>query len=83
MESWIKELWEQVRTADWGTKDLLDAVWDLCGVAETGLITGTELDRRLNERVTLELTALTKTPRRKMNWRWQSELPECVEEEAA
>ena len=58
MDAWIEELWRAVETAEWGTDDLIDAVWDLCCVADCGLVSGGELDRRLQDRCNAELVIL-------------------------
>jgi len=60
MDVWIAELWHQIETADWGTENLIGAIWDLCCLADCGLVLGTEIDRRLRDRCSLELVSLAK-----------------------
>jgi len=70
MDVWIEELWQQLESAEWGTEDLLGAVWDLSCLASCNLILGDALDCALQKRFAVELVAITHLPRKrdKRNW---------------
>jgi hypothetical protein len=51
MDAWIKSLWEESWNADWGTTQLIDAVWDLTNLADCGLVKHSEIDALLEKRL--------------------------------
>jgi hypothetical protein len=60
MEAWIEELWIAIAGAEWGTDELLGAVWDLCELVDAGLVSKDRLDESIEQRFIRELHALKK-----------------------
>ncbi len=71
---WIEELFDAIRIAEWGTADILGAVWDLCYLVDCGLVDGPTLDAALRSRCEQELLRVRKTRgirRTPRNWQCQ------------
>ncbi len=73
MTAWIDELFDAIHNAEWGTADILGAVWDLCYLVDCGVVDGPALDAALCSRCEKELLRVQKTrsARTPIDWQWR------------
>ena len=58
MDEWIAHLWQELEAAEWGTRDCIGTVWDLCNLADIGIIDYTEIAKALEHKIRYELGKL-------------------------